>query len=132
MTTRLDRQLAATAAEVLPDRVGSDDLRVYRAVPVLIHTSGLGATCAYLLARAKGVADHAFTRAARALLADAMTIAERPVGHDKTALELLDALIEFDDHRYVLAERRAQLFAVWLARIAAARQLTEPEQAPRS
>jgi hypothetical protein len=121
--TRLDRDLAVAAARALPDTVDKDYLTVIRSVPVMLHSGGLAAAAAYLLSRVRPTTDGSpdrYARVTRALLEDAatfvgITAAGRP------ALSVLDDLLA-DEAGYRIAERRARSFAVWLARLAAARR----------
>ncbi|MFI5592854.1 type III-B CRISPR module-associated protein Cmr5 [Amycolatopsis sp. NPDC051758] len=118
---RLDRDLAVAAARALPDTVDKDYLTVIRTVPVMLHSSGLAAAAAYLLSRVRPTSDDGpdrYARVSQALIEDAA----RFVGIAATGppLPILDALLA-DEATYRLAERRARGFAVWLARLAAAR-----------
>lgn len=127
---RLDRQLAVSAARALPDEISKDYLSTLRALPVMLHTSGLAATCAYLLSRAgsngSGGGDKArYLNAVQAVLRDAAEFVGVP-SLERPPLRLLDDLVA-NDATYRMAERRARQFAVWLARLAAARHAaTEP------
>ncbi|MGH3623229.1 MAG: type III-B CRISPR module-associated protein Cmr5 [Sciscionella sp.] len=119
---RLDRGLAMAAARALDPVVRKDDRSVLRAIPVMIHTSGLAAACAYLLSRAKGDRNDRFYRATKAILTEA-ALAVGAIDHAAVdtvdAARLLDIVVNHES--YALAERRARAFAVWLARIAEAR-----------
>ncbi|MCR6488386.1 type III-B CRISPR module-associated protein Cmr5 [Amycolatopsis sp. OK19-0408] len=118
---RLDRDLAVAAARALPEAVDKDYLTVIRTVPVMLHSSGLAAAAAYLLSRVRPAGDGGpdrYARVAQALLEDAARFVGIPV--TGPPLPLLDALCA-DEAGYRLAERRARGFAVWLARLAAAR-----------
>lgn len=127
---RVDRGLAVAAAEALPATIEGDYLTVLKGLPVLVQTSGLAATAAYLLSRAgappaDGSEDKGkrYREAATALLADAAEFVG--LAGDGAPVPLLDAVSRLDESRYRIAERRARAFAVWLARLGAARRAQE-------
>lgn len=124
---RIDQTLASQAADVLRGRVDSTLRTRMRGLPMLIQTSGLTATAAFLLSRVskdvKDPKDDPYWRAAKALLDDAAHTAGLRVDDDPRAT--LTLLARATGERYVLAEARARLLSVWLARLADA--LYEPE-----
>jgi CRISPR/Cas system CMR-associated protein Cmr5 small subunit len=95
-----------------------------RSLPVMIHTSGLAATAAFLLSRAKTeTPNDPYWCTATLILDDAAAqagIAHQP-GMPK---ETLRAVAEAGDDRYLIAEARARLLAGWLSRLAQA--LSDP------
>jgi len=139
--TRIDHELARLAAEVVPDTVDDDLHARFAGLPAMIMTSGLAATGAYLLARyasakkASGTGTSAangntagpypYRVAAKALLEDAATFARIRIDQDNPNTTLDNIARERDSHRLLLAEARARLFVVWLARIAAARRVVD-------
>ncbi|MGQ0841587.1 type III-B CRISPR module-associated protein Cmr5 [Actinokineospora sp.] len=124
MSARVDRGLAVAAADALPDQVDNELRSTLRALPVMIHTSGLAAACAYLLSRVKVQQDSdRYFRTTRAVLADAAEFVQLKDREGRKPLELLNELVKLRDQDYIAAERRATVFAGWLARIATARAL---------
>ncbi|MFC0438060.1 type III-B CRISPR module-associated protein Cmr5 [Kutzneria buriramensis] len=122
--TRIDHELAKVAAKTVPGTV-SDDLRTrYAGLPHMIMASGLAASVAFLLAKAEstagGIDGPAYREAATTLLDDAADCAGIPRGEHPNAT--LTNIANADHHRYLIAESRARMLAVWLARIANARR----------
>lgn len=119
MMRRLDQHLAAAAAAVLRDSgiaATDNDLRSRMAsLPALLQSSGLPATCAFLLAKA----GRAELVAAQALLGEAADVVG--LNRNRGAGELLDALAGVDEHLLAIAEQRAALLGTWLSRLATAR-----------
>jgi CRISPR/Cas system CMR-associated protein Cmr5 small subunit len=119
MARRVDQDLARAAATALRGRDVDDELRTrMRGLPALLQTSGLAATCAFLLSRAKE-RDDAYWRTAKTLLDEAATA----VGVDPPAdpRATLDKLTQVTEQQYVLAETRAAMLALWLSRLAQAK-----------
>ncbi len=87
---RIEQNLARTAADLLPDTITKELRTRYRALPVMLHSSGLAATYAFIAAKANGddrLAD-AYDRVARgirerlreqSLLTQAQTVDHRTV-----------------------------------------------------
>ncbi len=131
--TRLDRGLASAANTALGTKPTTKEMRtILRALPVMLHTSGLVTACAYLLSRAQGRRDDRHWVVASALLADALVFIGEQGGDDP--LVMLDRTIALpDDQRYLIAEARARMLAGWMARLGDARYITpdpEPSGAP--
>jgi len=118
---RVDQLLAVTAAEVLAGEVTKELRTRMRGLPVMIHTSGLAATCAFLLARAdkKHPDRDPYYRTAVALITQSAGAAGLTVDADPHAA--LTTIARADGHRYRLAETRARELAMWLSRLAQAR-----------
>lgn len=116
MAERLDHQLAAAAATVIPDQLSAEQRRRFRSLPAMIMTSGLAATGAFLLSKKK---EKPYLDAAEALLDDAAKHARIPMGDNPNTT--LNNISKESRHRYAIAEARARMFAVWLARVASAR-----------
>lgn len=121
MDRRVDQDLARVAADALRGRDVDDELRTrMRGLPALLQTSGLAATCAFLLSRAKEhTPANAYWRTAKTLLDEAATA----VGVDPPAdpRATLDKLTQVTAQQYVLAETRAAMLALWLSRLAQAK-----------
>jgi CRISPR-associated protein Cmr5 len=115
MAKRLDHQLAATAATVVPKRLSAEQRRRFRSLPAMIMTSGLAATGAFLLSKQ----EKPYQDAAWALLKDAAEYAKIAPGDNPNTT--LDNISRESGHRYAIAEARARMFATWLARVASAR-----------
>lgn len=112
---RLDLHLARAAADALGPGTVDNGLRSRLAsLPALIQTSGLAATCAFLLAKG----EDRDRRAATALLTEAAGTLGLP---DAAPEAWLDRLSQVDEHRLAVAEQRAAMLALWLSRLAAAR-----------
>lgn len=115
MTNRVDRELAVAACQAL-EGVTIDEKRMtrLRALPLLLHNSGLAAACAYQMSLRDGSAQ------IDTLLRDAGDFVGLDVSPSKSATEILKELLA-DNDRYRLAEKRARMFAMWLVRIAGSR-----------
>lgn len=125
MADRLDQLLAVRAAEVLPAEVSPVLRTRMRGLPVLVHTSGLAATCAFLLSRSeRPEMTDPYYHAAMAMLTTAAEAARLPVGKDPHVL--LDSLVRARGHQYLMGETRARELALWLSRLAQARAKSEP------
>ena len=118
MAERLDHRLAHTAARALADVAMTDDLRSrLTGLPVLLRTSGIAATCAFLLSKAD---DAAYKTTATILLTEAGDAAGVDIPRGASGPEQLRRLTEFTEQQYLLAETRALLLATWLSRFARA------------
>jgi CRISPR/Cas system CMR-associated protein Cmr5 small subunit len=126
---RIDQHLAIAAADALR-RSGIEpsntELRSrMSSLPALLQSSGLMATCAFLLAKDR-TGDLV---AVRALLAEAANaVGMRPDGEPGA---LLDDLAKIDEHRLAMAEQRAAMLGTWLSRLANAR-FKATQRAPAS
>lgn len=121
MAERVDHKLARAAADALRGQTMDPELRTrLRGLPALLQTSGLAATCAFLLSRAKDERKSAdpYWRTAKTLLDEAA----RAVGVDPATdpRTTLDKLTQVTSQQYVLAETRAAMLALWLSRLAQA------------
>jgi CRISPR type III-B/RAMP module-associated protein Cmr5 len=127
---RLDQELARKAAELLGDTVKPDLRTRMRSLPVMIQTSGLAATVAFLLSRAKGDdRENPYWRTAELILSDAAATAgiQIAAGTPKSSLK---TVADASPAQYVLAETRAIQLAIWLSRLADA--LVERPDSPDS
>lgn len=117
---RLDQLLARKAAQLLDGKVDPELRTRMRALPVMVQTSGLAATVAFLLSRRKTKdGTDPYDRTARLILndaAEAAGIAARSDNPEKLLAEVAAA----SQAQYLLAEARARLLAIWLARLAQA------------
>ncbi|MFN2495999.1 MAG: type III-B CRISPR module-associated protein Cmr5 [Pseudonocardiaceae bacterium] len=128
MARRVDQDLARVAVDALRGRKVDDELRTrMRGLPALLQTSGLAATCAFLLSRAKE-RDDAYWCTAKTLLDEAATAVGVDPATDPRAT--LDTLTGVTEQQYVLAETRAAMLALWLSRLAQAK--AEAQQRDRS
>lgn len=128
MSIRVDQQLATTAAAALGGRRVDKEIRTrLRGLPVLLQTSGLAATCAFLLAKADRQDDRdPYWATAKILINDAADQVGLAADNDpRRRLELLSAA---DGQQYLIAETRASMLAMWLARLAEARYEPEPAE----
>jgi len=117
---RLDQLLARKAAQLLDGKVDPELRTRMRSLPVMIQTNGLAATVAFLLSRRKAKdGKDAYHRAARLILDDAVEAAGITV-KSRDPERMLADLAEATPAKYMLAETRAQLLAIWLARLAQA------------
>lgn len=117
---RLDATLAKAAADALnASGIGAADKELrsrMASLPPMLQVSGLPATCAFLLAKAR-TAD---TCAAAALLREAAEVLH--LDPTRPPVELLDAVVSIGDERLLaVAEQHAALLATWLSRLAVAR-----------
>jgi len=127
---RLDQELARKAAELLGDTVKPDLRARMRSLPVMIQTSGLAATVAFLLSRAKGDdRENRDWKTAELILSDAAATAgiQITAGMPKSSLK---TVADATPAKYVLAETRAIQLAIWLSRLADA--LVERPASPDS
>ncbi|MGH3908620.1 MAG: type III-B CRISPR module-associated protein Cmr5 [Pseudonocardiaceae bacterium] len=125
MAERLDHGLARAAADALRDRDVDSELRTrMRGLPALLQTSGLAATCAFLLSKAKShqPAD-AYWLTAKTLLDEAAKAAG--IAPDPDPRTMLDRLSRTTGRQYVIAETRAALLALWLSRLAQAKSIAQ-------
>lgn len=123
MPERVDQGLAAAAADALCELDITDDLRTrMRGLPVMLQTSGLTATCAFLLSKVKKPEDsHWIT--AKILLdeaAKAVDFDQHPDPH-----VTLDAFARETGLKYVMAESRATMLALWLSRLTQAKWIAQ-------
>ncbi|MGQ0776556.1 MAG: type III-B CRISPR module-associated protein Cmr5 [Pseudonocardiales bacterium] len=130
MADRVDHGLARVAAAALRDRVVDPELRTrMRGLPVMLQTSGLAATCAFLLSKAN---DHdrqdAYWLTAKTLLDEAAKAVGITPNPDPN--RTLDALSQADSQQYVVAETRAAMLALWLSRLAQAKVIAQGEKRP--
>lgn len=117
---RLDHELARKAAQSLGDKVEPELRTRMRSLPVMIQTSGLAATVAFLLSRArKQDSSDQYWRTAELILLDAATTAGIQVKEGEPNRSL-KAVAGASPAQYVLAETRARQLAVWLSRLAQA------------
>lgn len=128
MAERVDHGLARAAADALRGRDVDPDLRTrLRGLPAMLQTSGLAATCAFLLSKAK---DHersdAYWLTAKTLLDEAAKAAGIDPEPDPTVM--LDALSRATGQQYVVAETRAAMLALWLSRLAQAKVIAQGEK----
>lgn len=129
MVERVDQGLARAAANALQDIPVDAELRTrMRGLPALLQTSGLAATCAFLLSKAKEhVRTDAYWLTAKTLLDEAAGAAG--IGPSPDPNVMLDALSQATGAQYVLAETRAAMLALWLSRLAQAKAIAQKEQA---
>lgn len=127
MAERLDHGLAAAAAKVLRDKVVDSELRTrMRGLPAMLQTSGLAATCAFLLSKAKTHEEKdAYWLTAKTLLDEAAT--EVGLTPDPDPNRTLDTLSQTTDQKYVMAETRAAMLALWLSRLAQAKAIAQKD-----
>ncbi|RKN33833.1 type III-B CRISPR module-associated protein Cmr5 [Micromonospora musae] len=122
---RVDQQMAAAAAAMLPEKIDAELRTRYRQLPVLVRVSGLAATYAYLIGKstktkrgpayqkvADGIRTHLTTRSG--LVAAAQI---------DTNEKLLHALAELDTSVYARVSAEVQVLAGWLSRLAEARYI---------
>jgi CRISPR-associated protein Cmr5 len=120
VASRLDQELAVLAAQALPPTVDKTLRSRMRSLSPMIQASGLAATCAFLLSRAKRQASaDPYWRTAKALLDAAAAAANVRVDSDPRMT--LDNVVRATGHQYLMAEARAAALAGWLSRLAAAR-----------
>jgi CRISPR type III-B/RAMP module-associated protein Cmr5 len=125
MAERVDHGLARSAATALRGRVVDDELRTrMRGLPALLQTSGLAATCAFLLSKAKPPEPGAH-KPADAYWLTAKTLLDEAAGAvgidpDSDPRVTLDKLTQATGQQYVMAETRAAMLALWLSRLAQA------------
>lgn len=125
MAERVDHQLARAAVDVLRGQVVDAELRTrMRGLPALLQTSGLAATCAFLLSKAKppepehNKPANAYWCTAKTLLDEAACAAG--IEPDPQPQTTLDKLTQVTGQQYLMAETRAAMLALWLSRLAQA------------
>lgn len=130
MVERLDHGLARAAADALRNRVVDPELRTrLRGLPAMLQTSGLAATCAFLLSKAKGHdPKDAYWLTAKTLLDEAAT--EAGLQADADPRRTLDTLSRTTGRQYVMAETRAAMLALWLSRLAQAKAISQGDDRP--
>lgn len=128
MAERVDHGLARAAANALRDQVVTDELRTrMRGLPAMLQTSGLAATCAFLLSKAKvHERTDAYWLTAKTLLDEAASAAGIDPHPDPHVT--LDALSQATGLQYVLAETRAAMLALWLSRLTQAKAIAQGEK----
>lgn len=125
MAERIDKMLAVKAAQALPEKVDPELRTRMRALPTMIHTSGLAATCAFLLSRRKtDDKKDPYHATAVAIMDAAAEAAKIPVAADPNVT--LTGLAKASGHQYLVAETRAHMLAIWLSRLAQARSKPDP------
>jgi CRISPR/Cas system CMR-associated protein Cmr5 small subunit len=124
---RVDQDMAAAAAQALPDDVDRELRTRYRQLRVMLHTAGLAATYAFIAAKARdsdgqGQRDRLATAYQKAGEAIRGRLAERnlfPGGAEPvTAREVLTALGEMSQVQYARASAEATALMGWLSRLA--------------
>lgn len=127
MAERIDHGLARAAANALRDQVVTGELRTrMRGLPAMLQTSGLAATCAFLLAKADNHnRNDAYWLTAKTLLDEAAKAAGIDPHPDPGVT--LDALSQATGLQYVLAETHAAMLALWLSRLTQAKAIAQGE-----
>lgn len=116
---RLDQELARKAAELLGDTVKPELRTRMRSLPVMIQTSGLAATVAFLLSRAKGDdPNNPYWKTAELILSDAAETAGIRITPGTPKASLNKVAADASPAQYILAETRAIQLAIWLSRLA--------------
>jgi CRISPR type III-B/RAMP module-associated protein Cmr5 len=128
MAERVDHGLARAAADALRNRVVDSELRTrLRGLPAMLQTSGLAATCAFLLSKAK---DHdpkdAYWLTAKTLLDEAASAVG--IQPDPDPRIMLETITRATGQQYVTAETRAAMLALWLSRLAQAKATAAGEK----
>jgi len=128
MAERVDHGLARAAADALRNRVVDPELRTrMRGLPAMLQTSGLAATCAFLLSKAK---DHdpndAYWLTAKTLLDEAASAVG--VQPDPDPRTMLETIARMTGQQYVVAETRAAMLALWLSRLTQAKATAAGEK----
>ncbi|MGH3937596.1 MAG: type III-B CRISPR module-associated protein Cmr5 [Pseudonocardiaceae bacterium] len=127
MAERVDHGLARAAADALRDRFIDPELRTrMRGLPAMLQTSGLAATCAFLLSKASPERTDAYWLTAKTLLDEAAQAVGIVPSPDPN--RTLDALSQADGQKYVVAETRAAMLALWLSRLAQAKVIAQGEK----
>jgi CRISPR type III-B/RAMP module-associated protein Cmr5 len=126
MAERVDHGLARAAAGVLRNQVVDSELRTrLRGLPAMLQASGLAATCAFLLSKAKTPhRKDPYWHTAKTLLDEAATevgLTPDPDDPNRT----LDMLFRDTEQKYVMAETRAAMLALWLSRLAQAKTIAQ-------
>lgn len=120
---RLDQSMAVEASRAVPDPV-SDQVRTrLRQLPVMLQTSGLAATLAFLYAKSGDMKplERAYRDVSQALTERVVAATGLPAGTTTSAL--VRALGEMSAVDYQIAGAHARAFAGWMSRIAEGRTL---------
>lgn len=127
MAERVDHGLARAAAAALRNRVVDAELRTrLRGLPAMLQTSGLAATCAFLLSKAKvHESKDAYWLTAKTLLDEAASAVG--IQPDRDPRSTLDTITRATARQYVIAETRAAMLALWLSRLAQAKTTLQEE-----
>lgn len=117
---RADQELAATAADLLPHPVTKELRTRYRALPVMLHTSGLAATYAYVAAKANGdgALAEAYRKVAQGIRDRLRTrglLGVREAADDRAVLR---ALGELPTPTYMQAAAEVTALTTWMSRLA--------------
>lgn len=126
---RVDQEMAAAAAEALPDQVDRELRTRYRQLRVMLHTAGLAATYAFIAAKAKdtdgtghGRPDKlavAYQTAGEAIRRRLSARRMFPGGSEpRNAREVLAALGKMSQVEYARASAEAVALVGWLSRLA--------------
>ncbi|MDA2807781.1 type III-B CRISPR module-associated protein Cmr5 [Nocardiopsis suaedae] len=118
---RIDQELAATAYEILPQKVTKEVRTRMRQLPSRLRGGGLAATYAFICARANDSKDK--LQQAYGLLADkiAQRLADRRIlgkaGDTMTRQECLRHLAGATPIEYARASAEIDALAIWLSRL---------------
>lgn len=129
---RIDQDMAAAAAGMLPQPVTRELRTRYRQLRVMLHTAGLAATYAFVVAKARaesGLLAQAYGDAGRGIrnrLADIQLLSGDPAQLD--ARQVLEQFGSMDGSDYARASAEAAALTAWLSRLADA--LVEDERWP--
>jgi CRISPR/Cas system CMR-associated protein Cmr5 small subunit len=123
---RIDQEMAAAAAEVLPAEVGSELRTRYRQLRVMLHAAGLAATYAFIVARAKDTSSGdqdtlaaAYRTAGEAIRKRLLSRKMFPDGAEPAnAREVLAAFGQMNQVQYARASAEATALVSWLSRLA--------------
>ncbi|GAB3105818.1 hypothetical protein GCM10027160_00570 [Streptomyces calidiresistens] len=123
---RVDQGMARAAAEILGDGPISGPLRTrYRQLPVMLHTTGLAATYAFVLSKTGGrnkALAEAYDRVANGIRKHIATRRLIPGCTEKTPpRDVLQAMGNCGGVTYARATAEITLLAGWLSRLAEAR-----------
>lgn len=119
---RIDQDMAAAAADVLPPRVTPELRTRYRQLRVMLHSAGLAATYAFIASKASGETGQlaeAYSSAARGIRARlaALTLLSGDPARI-SARDVLGQLGAMDGSRYARASAEAAALVGWLSRLA--------------
>lgn len=125
-TIRFDQHMASKAAGMLPAKVDNELRTRYRQLPVMLRTSGLAATLAYLVGKTDGSklgqAYHQLATGIRGHLSGRRLVPQaRTPDALKANMELLTQLGELTTAEYARAAAEVEALAGWLSRLADAR-----------
>lgn len=125
-TIRFDQAMARAAAGMLPPVVTGTLRTRYRQLPVMLRTSGLAATLAYLVGKTDekelGIAYGLVASGIRKHLTDHHIVGPAPAGTPLQAnMWLLTKLGELPTAGYARAAAQVEALAGWLSRLADAR-----------